>query len=81
MRNRRRVLYHPNHVKRLAAVVLRYAHEIEMLRDDIRHERDAIREERALLRAEMDAAWRELRRLQQIDIAQHAERDISMPLH
>jgi len=81
MRSNRRVLYHPDAIRRFTAQVMRYAKEIEMIRDDLRLERDQIREQRHLLRAEMDAAWAELRRLQQLDAACRAERDIDAPLH
>lgn len=80
MGNGRRVLYHPSAVKRFTDAILRHAREIQMLRDDIRHERDAIREERRLMREELRQAWAELRRLQALDAAQRAERDLAAPL-
>jgi hypothetical protein len=75
MRNQRRVLYHPAHVKRFAAAALRHARELQALIEDVRLERDQIREERRALRVEMDLAWAAFRRLQAIDTAQRAERD------
>jgi len=65
---RRRVVYHPEYVRGLSVATLRARRDLARLREDFYLEAAAIREEIAEARAV-------LRRLQQLDQAQHAERD------
>jgi len=72
---RRRLIYHPAHIRRLAAAMLREeANRRRAFIEDLMRERET-------MRAEMRAAMAELHRLQMLDAAQRADLDPFATVH
>jgi hypothetical protein len=78
---RNRVLYSPAVIKRFSEQILHEARKLQRARQDLTRIREDFLLEAQAIREEMHAARRELARLQALDAAQRAERDLFAPLH
>jgi len=71
---RRRLIYHPAHIRRLAAAMLHEANRLRVLNEELVLERETVRAEMRTIRAE-------LHRLRMLDAAQRGDLDPFATVH